>query len=70
MTTQKNKISTKLSKDSIEFFKKFRLNIIRVGGSEKALDLSYADLMDWIVKYFKFDNSPYTKMLQEIAKNV
>lgn len=70
MTTKKNKVSTKLSEPSIEFFKKFRLNIIRAGGTEKAIDLSYAELMDWIVKYFKFDNVTYTKMVSEVAKNV
>lgn len=70
MTTQKNTISVKLDQNSLDFFKKFRINIIRAGGSEKALELSYANLMDWIVKYFKFDNDSYTRMVSEVAKNV
>lgn len=65
-----NKVSVKLNDNATDFFKKLRVNIIRAGGTEKALDLSYADLMEWIVKYFKFDNSTYIKMVAEVAKNV
>jgi len=70
MTTQKSKVSVKLEQASVDFFKKLRVNIIRAGGSEKALELSYADLMEWIVKYFKFDNDTYIKMVAEVGKNV
>jgi hypothetical protein len=70
MTTKQSKVSVKLEQDSVEFFKKLRVNIIRAGGSEKALKLSYADLMEWIVKYFKFDNDTYIKMVAEVGKNV
>lgn len=65
-----NNISVKLSEEGITFFKKMRVNIIRAGGSEKALDLSYADLMADIVKYFKTDNLSYSKMIEGLAKNV
>ena len=70
MSTNKNKVSVKLENGSVEFFKKLRVNIIRAGGSEESLNLSYADLMEWIVKYFKFDNITYNKMVAEVAKNV
>jgi hypothetical protein len=70
MTTHKNSVSVKLNEPGREFYKKFRVNIIRSGGSEKALDLSSADLMDLIVKYFKTDSLAYTKMVEAIAKNV
>ena len=67
---EKNKISTKLGQGAITFFKRLRINIIRVGGSEEALNISYADLMEEVVKYFKLNNLSYTKMVEEIAKNV
>jgi hypothetical protein len=70
MTTHKSSVSVKLSEAGREFYKKFRLNIIRAGGSEKALDISSADLMDLIVKYFKTDSLAYTKMVEATAKNV
>ena len=62
--------SIKVTDNAKDFFKKFRLNIIRAGGSEKALDLSYADLMNWVVKYFKSNNQTYTEMIGMVAKNV
>lgn len=70
MTTKKNNVSVKLEQGSIQFFKNFQINIIRAGGSDKALNLSYAELMNWIVKYFKFDNPTYIKMVTEVSKNV
>lgn len=70
MTTKKNNVSVKLEQGSIQFFKNFQINIIRAGGSDKALNLSYAELMNWIVKYFKSDNPTYIKMVTEVAKNV
>lgn len=66
----KNKVSVKLEQESVDFFKKLKVNIIRAGGTENALNLSYAEGMNWIVKYFKFDNDAYIKMVKEIAKNV
>jgi hypothetical protein len=65
-----NNTSVKLSEQGKSFFKKMRVNIIRAGGSEKALELSYADLMEDIVKYFKVDNSSYIKLIDLVAKNV
>lgn len=62
--------SIKVTDEATDFFKKFRLNIIRAGGSEKSLDLSYADLMASIVKYFKEDSLTYAKMVERVAKNV
>ena len=70
MTNKKNKVSVKLGEGATSFFKKLRVNIIRAGGSENALDLSYADAMELITKYFKLDNDTYIKMVEEIAKNV
>lgn len=62
--------SIKVTDDATDFFKKLRLNIIRAGGSENSLTLSYADLMDFIVKYFKSNSLSYTEMVAGIAKNV
>jgi hypothetical protein len=62
--------SIKVTDDATDFFKKLRLNIIRAGGSENSLTLSYADLMDLIVKYFKSNSISYTEMVAGIAKNV
>jgi len=70
MNNKRNRVSVKLEPEATEFFKKLRLNIIRAGGSEEAITISYAELMAWIVKYFKFDNMSYTNMVGEIAKNV
>lgn len=65
-----NKVSVKLEQEATGFFKKLRINVIRAGGSEEALDMSYADLMEEVVKYFKIDNVAYTRMVEGIAKNV
>lgn len=64
------KTSVKLSESNKEFFRRLRLNIIRAGGDEEALKLSYNDLVEQIVKYFKLNNTIYVSMIGEIVKNV
>jgi hypothetical protein len=62
--------SIKVSDDATQFLKKCRINIIRAGGDEQALEMSYADLLDSIVKYFKSYNDSYIKFIEMVAKNV
>lgn len=52
--------SVKLSEEGIEFLKKFRLNRIRTETDDKIL--SYADLLDIIIKYFKSNNERYVEL--------
>lgn len=62
--------SIKVGDDTTVFLKKFRINLLKSGGSEEALELSYAEMMSWVVKYFKANPKQYTEMVEEIAKNV
>lgn len=62
--------SIKVTDNATNFLKKLRLNVIRAGGSEKALEISYSNLMDFVVKYFKDNEVAYTEMVRSIAKNV
>lgn len=70
MASKNQTTSIKVREEHKDFFKKFRLNIIRGGGSEKALDLSYDDLLEKIVQFFKSNSDLYTQMVRGVAKDV
>lgn len=64
-----NKSSIKLSEESITFLKKFRLNRIKTNTDEEIL--SYAGLVDVVVKYFRLNNERYLELVKmEKDKNV
>ena len=62
--------SIKVTDMTTEFLKKLKINMIRVGASENALEISYAELMERIVKYFKLNNEAYINMVKEVSKDV
>lgn len=66
----KSKTSTKISDEARNFLKKLNVNIIKVGEFEEEPELSYSDLLDEIVIYFKSNNDIYTDMVKRITENV
>lgn len=65
----KNKISVKVSEDSLIFFVKLKHNIktVRMDTAKnilKAKEPSIAESMDFIVRYFKENNKNYQEMIK------
>jgi|LGVF01.1.fsa_nt_gb hypothetical protein len=59
-----NKSSVKLSEESKEFLKRLRINRIKINANMDNEFLSYADLVDIIVKYFKLDKANYMELIK------
>jgi len=61
----KNKTSVKFSEDNIQFWKNLNVNCIK---TDKLKDiLSYSDLQEGIVKYFKLNNNRYLELIELIG---
>ena len=58
-----NKLSVKLSEESLKFLKKLEINIIKAGDYEEYKKLSYSNIMDKIVRYFKSNNNIYLSLI-------
>lgn len=62
----KNKSSVKMSDENIAFWKKLNVNCIK---AEKLTEiLSYSDLQEIIVKYFKANNEKYLELIEIVGK--
>jgi len=63
----KSKTSIKVEEDCIQFLKKFKRNRIKLDIDEEGL--SYWELINLIVKYFKSDGDRYLELVNMEYKN-
>jgi len=62
----KAKISVKMSEENIKFWKNLNVNCIK---TDKIKDIvSYSDLQDTIVNYFKLNNDRYLELVELIGE--
>ena len=64
----KTKTSQKFSDENIAFWKKLNVNLIKSDKTDSIL--SYSNLQEGIVKYFKAHNDQYLELLDYIGKIV
>ena len=61
----KLKTSVKMSDENINFWKNLNVNCIKTDNLKEIL--SYSDLQDSIVKYFKLNNDRYLELIKLIG---
>lgn len=62
----KSKVSVKMSDDNINFWKNLNVNCIKTDNLKEIL--SYSDLQESIVKYFKLNNTNYLELIKMIGQ--
>jgi len=62
----KSKVSVKMSDNNINFWKNLNVNCIKTDNLKEIL--SYSDLQESIVKYFKLNNDKYLELIKMIGQ--
>ena len=60
----KNKTSVKMSEENIAFWKKLNVNCIKANKITEIL--SYSDLQEAVVRYFKMNNDRYIELIEVV----
>lgn len=63
----KNKISIKMSKENLDFYRKLNDNCIKKDALTSQTIKTPSDLQQAIVKYFKLNNDRYLELIQLIG---
>jgi hypothetical protein len=61
----KLKTSVKMSEDNITFWKNLNVNCIKTDNLKEII--SFSDLQDMIVKYFKLNNDRYLELIKLVG---
>lgn len=62
----KSKVSVKMSEENIKFWKKLNVNAIKTDNIQEII--SYSNLQEAVVNYFKINNDRYLELLELIKE--